>query len=81
MGKLTFTVYSRRQCHLCDQMLVELRPLLSGHDVGLEVVDVDTDDGLRSRYGHKVPVLVADDEELCHFQLIPERVRRLLEHH
>ncbi len=81
MGKLTFTVYSRRQCHLCDQMLAELRPLLSGYDVGLEVVDVDTDDGLRNRFGPKVPVLVADDEELCHFRLIPERVRRLLEHH
>jgi len=81
VGKLTFTVYSRRQCHLCDQMLAELRPLLSGHDVGLEVVDVDADDGLRNRFGHKVPVLVAEDEELCHFRLIPERVRRLLEYH
>jgi len=60
-------------------MLAELRPLLSGHAVDLDIVDVDTEEALRQRYGHKVPVLVADEEELCHFRLIPERVRRLLE--
>ena len=53
--------------------------MLSGHEVDLDIVDVDTQEALRQRYGHKVPVLVADEEELCHFRLIPERVRRLLE--
>jgi thioredoxin reductase (NADPH) len=60
-------------------MLTELRPLLEGTDADLEVVDVDGDEDLRIRYGHKVPVLVVDDEEVCHFRLIPERVTDLLD--
>ncbi|MGD8977723.1 MAG: glutaredoxin family protein [Gammaproteobacteria bacterium] len=79
MARLRFTVYSRPLCHLCDEMLTELRPLLEGTDADLEVVDVDGDEDLRIRYGHKVPVLVVDDEEVCHFRLIPERVTDLLD--
>lgn len=79
MARLRLTVYSRPLCHLCDEMLADLRPLIEGADVALDVVDVDGDEDLRIRYGHKVPVLVADDEEVCHFRLIPERVRDLLD--
>ncbi len=79
MARVHFIVYSRPLCHLCDEMLADLRPLLEGRDADLEVVDVDGDEALRIRYGHKVPVLVADDEEVCHFRLIPERVTDLLD--
>lgn len=79
MARLRFTVYSRPLCHLCDEMLAELRPLLAGSEAELEVVDVDGNEALRIRYGHKVPVLVVDGEEICHYRLIPERVTRLLD--
>lgn len=79
MSASRFTVYSRPQCHLCAEMLAELRPLLAGRDTELEIVDVDQEEALRLRYGDKVPVLVADGEEVCHFRLLPDRVRQLLD--
>jgi hypothetical protein len=67
-------VYSRAACHLCDEMIVALR------DRGLtaEVVDVDSDPELVRRFGLRVPVLVADDEEVCHYHLDAVRLDRLL---
>jgi len=32
-------------------------------------VDIDSDPELVARYGHKVPVLVGGDEEICHYFL------------
>jgi thioredoxin reductase (NADPH) len=35
------------------------------------VIDVDEDPVLQSRYGERVPVLVADGKEVCHYHLDP----------
>jgi len=56
-------LYGRRGCHLCEEMLEDLEPLCRG--IPLEIVDVDGDPVLVSRYGARVPVLVADGFELC----------------
>jgi thioredoxin reductase (NADPH) len=37
--------------------------------VRVVLVDIDSDADLVARYGHKVPVLVGGDEEICHFYL------------
>ncbi len=51
------TLYSRRDCHLCDVMKDAL--LARGHT--LTIVDVDGDRELKQRYGWDVPVAVLDD--------------------
>lgn len=57
------TLYHRQGCHLCEQMLVELRALY-GEDVALKLVDVDTDADLRARFGMQVPVLMGGERML-----------------
>ena len=76
---VAFTVFSRAGCHLCDVMVDELRALTAGHDVTIDVVDVDSEDGLRAAYGVHVPVLVAADEELCRYRLDRDRVKAWLD--
>ena len=49
-----------------------------GHPVRITVVDVDTDPELCRRFGLRVPVLVAGEEEVCAARLVPERVAALL---
>jgi hypothetical protein len=76
MRKLT--LYSRPECHLCEALLADLMPLL-GADDSVEIVDVDSSAGLVSRYGLRIPVLVAGDVELSGYPLDRERVSRYLE--
>jgi glutaredoxin len=62
-------LYVRRDCHLCTEMREELEQIREDLDITLELVDIDADPDLVRRYGHKVPVLVAGDYEICHYFL------------
>jgi hypothetical protein len=73
-----FQLLSRDGCELCDDMLAELEQFCAGRNVSIEVVDVDTDRGLRARYGHQVPVLLMDGEPVCHARFDASAVERLL---
>ena len=72
------TLYSRPWCHLCEQMLDELKPLAAPYGATIEVVDVDGDPELVARYDELVPVLVCNGVQLCHYRLDGERVRAAL---
>lgn len=57
------TLYYRAGCHLCEEMLAELRAL-HGADFPVRLVDVDGDADLRARYGERVPVLMGGEHML-----------------
>lgn len=73
MGDSTprLTVLSRSYCHLCDEMIEALRALQRDTDFVIDVRDVDDDPALEARFGERVPVLLAGEEELCHGRLDP----------
>lgn len=66
---ILLTLYARRDCHLCADMHRDLLALETRRPISVALVDIDTDADLVQRYGHKVPVLVAGDEEICHYFL------------
>lgn len=70
-------LYSRRDCHLCEELLTELQPHIAGKAV-VEVVDIDQNAELRQRYGLRIPVLVGEREELSGYPLDLARIRAFL---
>jgi glutaredoxin len=50
-------LYTRRDCHLCDAAKGVLDAVRGRAAFNLEVVDVDGDPELRTRFGHDVPVV------------------------
>lgn len=79
---IQFSLYSRSYCHLCDDMLMQLRShLASVHSFNMKnlgftinVIDVDADEGLVARYDELVPVLIAKkadgrEVQICHYFL------------
>lgn len=74
----TWTVLSRAECSLCEQLLTELAEELSPAEAAqVSVVDVDGDPELTRKYGHRVPVLLADGDFVCDYRLDRERVRQI----
>jgi hypothetical protein len=49
--------------------------------VPVDVVDVDADSASRSRFGHKIPVLLLAGELVCHGHLNAEEVHKALASH
>ena len=63
------TVYSRRGCLACEDMIAELEFTPFSQAIPLTVVDVDSVPGLARKYGWHVPVLMLDDTEVCRHSL------------
>ncbi|RMF96369.1 MAG: glutaredoxin family protein [Gammaproteobacteria bacterium] len=61
-------VYSRRGCHLCEDLLAELEPLLRGQ-ADLRVVDIDSDPRLAAAWGTRIPVVMGGGDLLCEARL------------
>lgn len=64
---LNCTVYSRPNCHLCDQLVTDLAAYLTevGLQAELELVDIEGDLQLVTAHGMRVPVLTINGDEIC----------------
>ena len=74
---ITLTLYSRPECHLCEQMAEELTPLLRGR-ARIEVVDISHDEALEQEYGIRIPVLKGAGQELSFYRLDRKKVESFL---
>lgn len=60
-------VYSRQGCHLCDDLLEELKPIVDGQ-LELEVRDIDANPEWHERWFMDVPVVEFEGRVVCmHF--------------
>ena len=73
------TLYSRKWCHLCDDMQEAVAPLAARFDARIDVVDIDADPALVALYDELVPVLICAGVEVSRYRLDPARVLAALE--
>jgi glutaredoxin len=53
-------LYTRRGCHLCEQVWGQLEAARRRHGFALEAVDVDSDPALAAAHGLQVPVVAVN---------------------
>ena len=70
-------IYSRQGCHLCEQMIEEMLPLVRGR-LDVVVHDIDTREDWKSKYDTRIPVLEYDGEFVCQYHLDPDALARIL---
>ena len=81
----TLTLLVRAYCHLCDEMLSDLRPIAQAHGAIVDVIDVDAPAhaALEAAWGDRVPALFAGAPDggvlLCHWHLDRARVEAALQ--
>ena len=71
-------VFSRPGCHLCEVLLDELMPIIRGR-LGLQVFDIDSNEEWQTRFGLRIPVVVFEDQEICHFKLDKDAIARIVD--
>jgi Glutaredoxin-like domain (DUF836) len=72
------TLYTRVGCHLCETAEAVLAAERAVTPFLLDVVDVDTDPELVSRYGVRVPVVAVDGVEEFDYEVPPDLLRAVL---
>ena len=77
----TVTVYSREECHLCEEALDTVRRVASdvARPVDVETVDVDDDPDLREVYGERVPYVLVDGRPAFKFRVDAAELRERLD--
>lgn len=54
---LNVTLYTRKECKLCDEVKAHLDELQSQYPHRLTEIDIDTDSALRAKFGQTIPVV------------------------
>ncbi len=75
------TVYSRKNCHLCDVAIESLESVNAELDFAIEKIYIDGDSELTNKYGEQVPVIHIDGLHHDIFRVDLERFRSSLEKH
>ena len=79
---IVVTLYSRPECHLCDEMkaVVErvAQSLSRAIPLTVDVVDVSADPQLEGRYGVYIPVLLIAGKKAAKHRVSEEELRRIL---
>lgn len=76
-----WTVYSRPECGLCEELLHELSTILPAEAAAsVRVIDIGSDPELERKYGQRIPVLLADGEFVCAYRLDHDRLAPYLTH-
>ena len=73
------TVYSKPDCHLCEEAMIALRSLQSELAFTLVERDITGDEALHRAYFDRIPVVALDGVELSHFFVDQALVRERLE--
>ena len=73
----SLAVYSRQGCHLCDQLIEELLPMIRGR-MELEIRDIDTNPVWHERFWEEIPVVEYEGEVICRHFLDQDAITGIL---
>jgi glutaredoxin len=62
-------LYTRVNCHLCDEAKAALDRVCALEPFDLKIVDVDSDAALVEKYGLEVPVVLIDGRKAAKFRI------------
>ena len=67
--ELVLSIYTRAECHLCEEMLDDLKSWQNQFKFKINIVNIEHDASLTDRYATRIPVLTAGDIEICNYHL------------
>lgn len=79
MDRIKITLYTRRDCCLCEEMKELLLEVGRAYPVDLAEVDIDQDPDLNARFDQEVPVLLIEGRKAFKYRTTEAELRKRLE--
>jgi glutaredoxin len=70
--------YTRPGCHLCEEAKREMLAAGCADEYTFEEVNIETDQGLKERYGWEIPVIFINGQKAFKYHLTAEEFKRKL---
>ena len=71
-------IYSRVNCHLCQEAEENVREVLTEIPFELEIIYIDGDQELERLYGEEVPVITINGDVHDYYKVDKQRLRKAL---
>jgi glutaredoxin len=78
MSALSFTLYSRPGCHLCDDMKATVGAIADRLAAPVEEIDISRSAELEARFGTEVPVLFVNGRKAFKYRVSSGDLQRYL---
>ena len=72
-------IYSKPECHLCDEAKAAMQAAGCEGEYTLEEVNIESDPDLRRLYRYDIPVITLDGVEAFRHRVSPEEFRDALQ--
>ena len=74
----TVTIYSKKECHLCDIAKEELEALQCDYEFSLKEVDIENDKLAFEKYKYLIPVIEVDGEIISTYRVNEKKLTDIL---
>jgi glutaredoxin len=74
----TVTIYSKKECHLCDIAKEELKALQCDFEFSLKEVDIEKDKLAFEKYKYLIPVIEMDGEIISTYRVNEKKLTDIL---
>jgi len=74
----TVTIYSKKECHLCDVAKEELKALQCDFEFSLKEVDIEQDKLAFEKYKYLIPVIEVDGEIISTYRVNEKKLTDIL---
>lgn len=78
--QITITVYTRDDCHLCEEAIETINSVVesTARDIDVTLIDIDTTSELRERYGERIPYVLVENRPRFKYRVDESELRKLL---
>jgi hypothetical protein len=81
MPDIQIDIYSRLECHLCDEAKAVIERVAGRVPMVVRVIDIETDPGLEALYGTEIPVIFINGKKAFKYRVdeaeFEQRVKKL----
>lgn len=72
------TIYSKKECHLCDIAKEELEAIRRDFDFSYNVVDIEKDKLVFEKFKHLIPVVEVDGKIISTYRVNEKKLKDIL---
>ena len=71
-------IYSKPDCHLCDEAKEAIERVTKRLHIEVEVIDIEKDPELMNQYRYDIPVIFLDDRKIFKYRVDEQKLKKLL---
>jgi glutaredoxin len=75
---LKVTIYSKKECHLCEEAHAVLERVAQHYPFEIEEVDIERDPELFAKYSEEIPVIFLEGRKLFKYKVDEKQLIRAL---